>query len=125
VPAKNAAAEAPADETAEVVKEYPSLVPQRPSDWDHPNTGWTVQHGTSYVNTDPVPGQVFVPEQLPNPDLQRTISVDPAVHNAGLVVLSREEAAQHPGGPEPHDPLAGTGVYPGLADAASRTVPSA
>ncbi|MFE2099524.1 hypothetical protein [Streptomyces sp. NPDC059468] len=87
--------------------------------------GWTVQHGTAYENTDGIPGQVFVPEQLPNPDLQRTVNVDPAVHNAGLVVLSREEAGQHPGGPEPHDPLAGTAVYPGTAAAATRTAPQA
>jgi hypothetical protein len=122
--AKNTAA-SEAAEPAKAVKEYPSLVPQRPSDWDHPNQGWTVQHGTAFVNTDPVPGQIFVAEQLPDPHLQRAISVDPAVHNAGLVVLSREEAAQHPGGPEPHDPLAGTAVYPGLDNAGTRTAPQA
>ncbi len=112
-------------ESTETVKEFPAAVPQRPSDWDHPNKGWTVQHGTAFENTDTVPGQIFVPAQLPNPDLQRAISIDPDVHNAGLVVLSPEEAAQHPGGPEPFDPLAGTATYRGLADAASRTVPQA
>lgn len=121
---KNAATEqAPAEETP--AEEFPALVPQRSSDWDHPNLGWTVQHGTSFKNTDGIPGQVFVPAQLPNPDLQRSISVDPDAHNAGLIVLSLDEAQAHPGGPEPHDLLAGTGVYPGTEEAASRTAPQA
>jgi hypothetical protein len=114
--------EAPVGETPAVI---PAVVPGRSSDWDHPNLGWTVQHGTKYENVDAIPGQVFVPAQLPDPAAQRAIGVDPATHNAGLVVLSPEEAAKHPGGPEGDDRLAGTGVYEGTRNAGTATAPGA
>lgn len=95
----------------------------RTQDWTDPALGWTVQHGTMFSNGDSVPGQVFVPDQLPNPAAQRSVNVNPDVHNAGLIVMSPEDAALHPGGPEPRDPLAGTGVYPGLDNAGTRIIP--
>jgi hypothetical protein len=114
---KNAPAETPA----------PAPAPGHgvPSDWDAPNLGWTVQHGTQFENTEAVPGQVFVAAQLPDPEAQRSIGLDPATSNAGLIVLTDEEAAGHPGGPEAHDRLAGTATYAGTVNAGTSTAPGA
>jgi hypothetical protein len=103
----------------------PAPVPGRSSDWDAPNLGWTVQSGVKFENTDPVPGQVFVAKQLPVPALQVAAGIDPATANAGLIVLSDDEAAKHPGGPEADDRLAGTSVYEGTINAAASTAPGA
>lgn len=113
---------APVGETPAAVQE---IVPGRASDWDHPNLGWTVQHGTVYENTDPIPGQVFVAAQLPDPKAQAAAGIHPATSNAGLVVLTNDEAKAHPGGPEPHDLLAGTAVYAGTTNAGASTAPGA
>jgi hypothetical protein len=112
--------EAPVGETPAAI---PAVVPGRSSDWDHPNLGWTVQHGTKYENVDGIPGQVFVHAQLPDPAAQRAIGIDPATSNAGLVVLTPEEAAAHPGGPEADDRLNGTAVYEGTRNAGTATAP--
>jgi hypothetical protein len=114
--------EAPVGETPAAI---PAAVPGRSSDWDHPNLGWTVQHGTKYENVDGIPGQVFVHAQLPDPAAQRAIGLDPATSNAGLVVLTPEEAAKHPGGPEADDRLPGTGIYEGTRNAGTATAPGA
>jgi hypothetical protein len=120
-----AAASKNTEPVGETPAAIPEVVPGRSSDWDHPNLGWTVQHGTKYENTDAIPGQVFVQAQLPDPAAQRAIGVDPATHNAGLVVLTPEEAAKHPGGPEADDRLTGTGVYAGTRNAGTATAPGA
>jgi hypothetical protein len=122
VPAASKNTEAPVGETPAAV---PAVVPGRSSDWDHPNLGWTVQTGAKYENVDAIPGQVFVQAQLPDPAAQRAIGVDPATHNAGLVVVTPEEAAKHPGGPEADDRLAGTSVYEGTRNAGTATAPGA
>jgi hypothetical protein len=122
VPAASKNTEAPVGETPAAI---PAVVPGRSSDWDHPNLGWTVQAGVKYENTDSIPGQVFVPAQLPDPAAQRAIGVDPATHNAGLVVLTPEEAAKHPGGPEADDRLNGTAIYAGTINAGTATAPGA
>ncbi|RZU36056.1 hypothetical protein EV284_3543 [Streptomyces sp. BK022] len=116
MPAKSAAA----DQVT-----VPAPVPGRSSDWDAPNLGWTVQSGVKFENTDAVPGQVFVQAQLPDPAAQVAAGIDPATANAGLVVLSQEEAAKHPGGPEADDRLAGTAVYEGTINAGTATAPGA
>jgi hypothetical protein len=113
---------APVGETPAAVQE---IVPGRASDWDHPNLGWTVQHGTKYENTDPIPGQVFVAKQLPDPKAQAAAGIHPATSNAGLVVLTDDEAKAHPGGPEAHDLLAGTAVYAGTTNAGASTAQGA
>lgn len=112
----------PVGETPAALQE---IVPGRSSDWDHPNLGWTVQHGRKYENVDPIPGQVFVTAQLPDPKAQAAAGIHPATFNAGLVVVTDEEAAAHPGGPEHHDRLAGTAVYAGTANAGTSTAPDA
>jgi hypothetical protein len=116
---KNAVAETPAPAP------LPTPGHGRPSDWDAHNLGWTVQHGTQFQNTDAVPGQVFVAAQLPDPQAQRSIGLDPSLSNAGLIVVNDDEAAKHPGGPEAHDRLAGTTVYKGTVNAGTHTAPGA
>uniref|UniRef100_A0AAU3IA80 Uncharacterized protein n=1 Tax=Streptomyces sp. NBC_01393 TaxID=2903851 RepID=A0AAU3IA80_9ACTN len=103
----------------------PAPVPGRSSDWDAPNLGWTSQSGVKFENTDPIPGQVFVQAQLPDPAAQVAAGIDPATSNAGLVVLTPEEAAKHPGGPEADDRLGGTAVYEGTINAGTATAPDA
>lgn len=114
-----------ASKTAADQVTVPAPVPGRSSDWDAPNLGWTAQSGTKFENVDPVPGQVFVPAQLPDPKAQIAAGIDPATSNAGLVVLTPEQAAAHPGGPEADDRLAGTAVYEGTINAGTSTAPGA
>lgn len=90
---------------APAVYSTPTL-PKRPSDWDSPNRGWSVQSDQAFKVESLVPGQVFTVGQLPDPNVQAAAGFHPESHNAGLVVVSDEEAATHPGGPEPADLVA-------------------
>lgn len=103
----------------------PAPVPARTSDAGDPNVSWTVQTKTPFANTDDIPGQIFVTAQLPDPKAQIAAGIDPATANAGLVVLTDEEAKNHPGGPEVTDPLSGPKNYPGTENAGARTAPGA
>lgn len=114
-----------ASKTAADQVTVPTPVPGRSSDWDAPNLGWTVQSGSKFENTDAVPGQVFVQAQLPDPTAQAAAGIDPAAANARLVVVTPEQAAAHPGGPEADDRLFGTAVYEGTINAGASTAPGA
>lgn len=103
----------------------PAPAPVRTADSGDAHVSWTVQSGNGIPDPHAIPGQVFVPAQLPNPEAQAAHGMDPSLVNAGLVVLADEEAANHPGGPESYDPLAGTAAYAGTANAAARTEPDA
>jgi hypothetical protein len=100
-------------------------LPKRPSDWDDPNLGWSVQSSAAFKVQSSVPGQVFVIGQLPNPQVQADAGFHPESHNSGLIVVSAEEAATHPGGPEPADKVAlaanATDVTAGTTNAAATT----
>jgi hypothetical protein len=112
-----------APKTAPKQVTVPAPVPGRSSDWDVPNLGWTVQTGTKFDNTDAIPGQVFTQAQLPDPKAQTAAGIDPATANAGLVVVTPDEAAKHPGGPEVES--TGTTVYEGTINAGTATAPDA
>ncbi len=62
--------------------------------------GWTSQQGPAPAAPDAIPGQVFVPRQLPDPEVQQAWGIDPVAHAAGLEVVSDEVGLSHPGGPE-------------------------
>lgn len=49
----------------------------RTSDSDDPSVAWTAQGGTPKPVDVPEPGYIFTRAQLPDPDAQRTVSVDP------------------------------------------------
>ena len=103
----------------------PAPTTRRSSDQGDPNTSWTIQSDTPFQVTASVPGQVFTVGQLPDPVVQTAAGLDPAIHNAGLVVVTDAEAKAHPGGPEPTDSvlLASTpSVYPGTDNAGTVAV---
>lgn len=74
-------------------------------DFGERDLGWTAQMGAAPARDLEVPGQVIVPEQLPDPEVQRAAGIDPEQHKAGLVIADYSEAKTLPGGPEPLEAL--------------------
>lgn len=99
----------PAGEPARVTKTESGKIALKEPKRD----GWTAQQGGTPPEDLHLPGQVFVKDQLPDPDVQRAWGIDPDLQNAGLTVLDGGEALKHPSGPEPSDVVVATGVVSG------------
>jgi hypothetical protein len=61
----------------------------RTSDSDDVNRDWTVQSEKPFVDVIGRPGQAFVAEQLPRPEVQIAAGIDPVIHAAGLTIVDR------------------------------------
>jgi hypothetical protein len=96
---ENAAGRAKENREAAVQRIVASGVGAEKVQGDH-TYGWTAQQGPAPKAPDAIPGQVFVPRQLPDPTVQRAWGIDPDLHKAGLEVVSDEVGLSHPGGPE-------------------------
>lgn len=70
-----------------------------PHDANDPQTGWTVQTGGSFHEPADVPGQVYLPSQLPDPARAVANGLPPVQVPEHLIV----EDASHPQGPEPSE----------------------
>lgn len=69
------------------------------SDAGDPSIGWSASRGVSYPELADVPGQVYTPEQLPDPAQAIAAGLPPQQIPEHLIV----EDVNHPQGPEPSE----------------------
>ena len=89
----------------ETLDEYKELVAaetakpiyQNIADYTDTDRGWTVQSGWTPPVTQDTPGQVYLPEQLPDPRVAAAAGLPPVVVPEHLVT----DDENHPQGPEP------------------------
>lgn len=89
----------------ESLEEYKELVAaetakpiyQNIGDYGDADRGWTVQSGWTPPVPSDVPGQVYLPEQLPDPRVAAAAGLPPVVVPEALIT----DDENHPQGPEP------------------------
>lgn len=79
--------EAPAEKT-----EGKHAAPEKNTIDAHEKTvGWTVQRpGPRPKEADPVPGQTFTEDELPDPEVQRKFGIDPETWAAALPIVDEK-----------------------------------